>query len=460
MAADAVDVLVAGGGAAGLVAALAAADRGATVLLAERDARLAGTTAMSTGLIPAAGTPEQAALAISDSADLLARDILAKHGGRTDAAVVRRLAAESAATVGWLQRHGVPLSLVTGFTYPGHSVMRMMGTPNRTGAELVAALAGAVEAAGVAVVTRARLADLETAADGTVTAALLERPDGARERIGCRALILAMGGFAGAADHVARYLPEMAGATMHGHPGCRGDWLPIAERLGAALADMDSYQGHGGLAAGHGVPILWPSMTEGGVQVNRNGLRFHDESRGYSEAAAMVNAQPGGVAWSIWDARIQAVLDQFDDTRDARAAGAILTAGSVKELAGQTGLPAPALERTLAEVADLTRSGAPCPFGRRFAPRPPLAPPFHAARVTGALFHTQGGMAVDPDARVLDRNGRPFPNLFAAGGTARGLSGPGASGYIAGNGLLAATGLGRLAGLAAARLALTRERAE
>jgi fumarate reductase flavoprotein subunit len=347
----------------------------------------------------------------------------------------------------------VPLSLVTGFTYPGHSVMRMMGTPNRTGSELMAALAGAAQAAGVAVVTRARLADVEAGADGRVTAAVLERPDGAHERVGCAALVLAMGGFAGAVDQVARFLPEMAGATMHGHPGCRGDWLPLAERLGAALADMDSYQGHGGLAAGHAVPILWPSMTEGGVQVNRNGLRFHDESRGYSEAAAAVNAQPGGVAWSIWDGRIQAVLDQFDDSRDAMAAGAILTAECVTDLAVRTGLPEAALGRTLDEVAEWTRSGAPCPFGRRFASRPVLAPPFHAARVTGALFHTQGGMVVDADTRVRRRDGRPLPNLFAAGGTARGLSGPGASGYIAGNGLLAATGLGRLAGMAAARLA-------
>ncbi|WP_448581468.1 FAD-dependent oxidoreductase [Thermaurantiacus sp.] len=448
-----VDVLVAGGGAAGLVAALAAADAGASVLLVERDSRLAGTTAMSTGLIPAAGTPEQEALGIVDTPDLLARDILAKSGGRTDTTIVGRLARESAATVAWLQRHHVPLSLVTGFTYPGHSVMRMMGTPNRTGSELVAALARAVERANVAIVTRARLAEVEAGADGRVTAAILERPDGAHELVGCGALVLAMGGFASAADLVARYLPEMAGAALHSHPGCRGDWLPLAERLAAALADMDSYQGHGGLAAGHAVPILWPSMTEGGVQVNRDGLRFHDESRGYSEAAAAVNAQPGRVAWSIWDGRIQAVLDQFDDTRDAIAAGAIVSAESVAELARRTGLPEAALAATLTEVERLTRSGAPCPFGRRFASRPVLAPPFHAARVTGALFHTQGGMVVDAEARVLRRDGRPLPNLFAAGGTARGLSGPGASGYIAGNGLLAATGLGRLAGVAAARLA-------
>ncbi|MFN3288479.1 MAG: FAD-binding protein, partial [Sphingomonadaceae bacterium] len=111
------------------------------------------------------------------------------------------------------------------------------------------------------------------------------------------------------------------------------------------------------------------------------------------------------------------------------------------------------LADALDEAAAHAASGAPDRFGRRFLPRPALAPPFFAARVQGALFHTQGGLAVTPEGRVRRAGGGLMPNLFAAGAAARGLSGPGAAGYIAGNGLLSATGLGRLAGQAAARLA-------
>jgi fumarate reductase flavoprotein subunit len=81
-----------------------------------------------------------------------------------------------------------------------------------------------------------------------------------------------------------------------------------------------------------------------------------------------------------------------------------------------------------------------------------LAPPFEAVKVTGALFHTQGGLAVDRAARVLDTNGKPLPNIFAAGGAAAGVSGPRANGYLSGNGLLTATVLGRVAGQTAAAL--------
>jgi fumarate reductase flavoprotein subunit len=74
------------------------------------------------------------------------------------------------------------------------------------------------------------------------------------------------------------------------------------------------------------------------------------------------------------------------------------------------------------------------------------------AKVTGALFHTQGGLEVNKQARVLRKDGTLFPNLFAGGGAARGLSGPADWGYLSGSGLLMATNLGRLAGEAAATL--------
>jgi fumarate reductase flavoprotein subunit len=73
-----------------------------------------------------------------------------------------------------------------------------------------------------------------------------------------------------------------------------------------------------------------------------------------------------------------------------------------------------------------------------------------AVKVTGALFHTQGGLAVDATARVKHKDGTNFPNLFAAGGAAAGVSGAMAAGYLSGNGLLTATVLGRLAGQTAA----------
>ena len=59
---------------------------------------------------------------------------------------------------------------------------------------------------------------------------------------------------------------------------------------------------------------------------------------------------------------------------------------------------------------------------------------------------------IDTTGRVRRNDGTLFPNLFAAGGAAVGISGATAAGYLSGNGLLTATVLGRFAGQAAAAL--------
>ena len=444
-------VVIVGAGACGLTAALAVRDAGHEVLVLEQDKSPMGTTAMSTGLIPAAGTAEQKAGGIDDSPAVFTADVLRKAQNGSDPAVVQKLAEESSDTISWLRdQHNVPLSLVSGFLYPGHSAKRMYGSPSRSGAELMASLEFAADKAGVDILTEALVEDLVVDSNKRVLGVRIVRPDGAVEEVGCDALILACCGFAGNADMVKQYLPEMSSATFHGHPGNKGHAIEWGKLLGAELSDMDAYQGHGGLAAGHAIPILWPLIMEGGFQVNNLGERFSDESKGYSEQAVKVLAQPNKIAWSIFDQRLYDLMIQFEDFKSAVEAGAIIQAGDVLSLAEKIKVPAESLQVTMQRVAASANGEADDEFARDFSQTPTLRAPFYAARVTGALFHTQGGLSVDTDARVLDKQGCPLPNIYAGGGAARGISGSGASGYIAGNGLLTATGLGKIAGRCAA----------
>jgi fumarate reductase flavoprotein subunit len=448
-----VQLAIVGGGGCGLSAALAARDRGIEALVLERDERTAGSTDMSTGLIPGVGSRLQRAAGVEDSPQTFAADIQRKAKGAADESVVQALARESGATIDWLtERHAIPLSFVDTFLYPGHTRMRMHGTPNRSGTELMAALSRAAEVAGVDVLTSSRVTDLYADESGRILGLQVLHPDGATEQIGCEALVLACCGFAGNRALVAQLIPEIRDAEFYGHIGNQGDAIEWGRQLGAAILDQHAYQGHGGLAAGHRIPILWPLIIKGGFQVNSSGRRFSDESLGYSEQAVNVVAQAGHVAWDIFDERIHRVMLEFQDYRDALEARAVVVAASVEDLAGAIAVPVGALRATLDEVAALVATKQACPFGRVFGNDEPLTPPLRAVKVNGALFHTQGGVAVDGSARVLRADGSPFPNLLAGGGAARGVSGSGCSGYIAGNGLLTATTLGRLAGETAARL--------
>jgi fumarate reductase flavoprotein subunit len=128
----------------------------------------------------------------------------------------------------------------------------------------------------------------------------------------------------------------------------------------------------------------------------------------------------------------------------------VLTVKTVAELAEAMHVPAGTFAAEWAEVESLKVNNALDRYGRKFTAEQGCASPFHAVKVTGALFHTQGGLAIDGVGRVKRKDGSLLPNLFAAGGAAAGVSGSTAAGYLSGNGLLTATVLGRLAGQAAA----------
>jgi fumarate reductase flavoprotein subunit len=311
-------------------------------------------------------------------------------------------------------------------------------------------LRSAAEANEIVIVTRSAAVRLSADPNGRILAVEVVRGDGLREWIGCKALILACSGFGGNADLVRRYIPEMAGALYFGHSGNRGDAVIWGHSLGAMLSHLSAYQGHGSVATPHNILISWAVIMQGGVQVNGEGHRFSDETRGYSEQAAEVLRQPGGFAWNVFDDRIAGVARQFEDFREAERSGAILSSDGIIELAGAMHVPRASLVAEWDEVERLKSIGGQDRYGRRFIAGQSCRPPYYAVRVTGALFHTQGGLAVDAAGRVKRTNGTGFPNLFAVGGAAAGVSGSIAAGYLSGNGLLTATVLGRSAGEAAA----------
>lgn len=448
-----IPVVVIGAGACGTIAALTAHGAGADVVILERDAVPAGSTALSAGMIPAAGTRIQAAAGIEDSPELLAADVMHKNRGTADDRVVDAVARASGPTVDWLTDEiGLELTLVTGFLYPGTSRLRMHAPPSRNGADLMSGLSAAVAQSGVELLTNAYVADIYADTAGRVHGVRVERPDGDTELIGCEALVLACNGYGGNSKMVSEFIPDMESATYSGHPGNQGDAVEWGRALGAATQHMTGYQGHAGVAHPHGMLITWALMMGGGVQVNNLGERFSNEHEGYSEQAAKLLAQPGQVGFCIFDKRLHELgLDQ-EDYRNADDVGAIKWADSVEALAEQLQLPVDALARTLEEVSRLAEGDGTCSFGRKFTSQLRLVPPYYGVKTTGALFHTQGGLVIDEYARVVRQNGSVLPNLFAGGGAACGISGPEPWGYLSGNGLLTATTLGRLAGQSAADL--------
>ena len=445
-------LLIVGAGAAGLCAALAAKEAGVDAVVVERDAVPSGSTALSAGLIPAAGTRFQRAKGIADSAALFAADIQRKAHGEADPAVVEAVAKGAGPLVEWLaDRYGLPFDVVDNFNYPGHSALRMHGLPSRTGRELIDRLRSAAEANDIVILTERVAEHLFADPDGRIRGVELLRGDGARERIGCGALILACNGYGGNPELVRRFIPRWRTRSISAIRATAATPCCGAKRSARNSAHLGGYQGHGSVATPHNILITWAVMMQGGIQVNSEGRRFCDELRGYSEQAADVLRQPGGIAWDVFDARIAAVARQFEDFREAERAGAVLTAA--ERCRARRAMHVPASGLTPPNGPRSNAQGereAAIAMGGSSRREQPCAPPFHAVKVTGALFHTQGGLAIDAIGRVKRKDGTLFPNLSRPAARRPACRGDRA-GYLSGNGLLTATVLGRSGSNAAAK---------
>jgi len=441
-------VAIVGGGACGLAAALMLHDAGVDCVVLERDAVPSGSTALSSGFVPAPATRVQRASGVLDDTPArFAEDIQAKAHGRAAPALVQAYAEAIGPAIDALQeRHGIDWMLLDNFLYPGHSRHRMHSLAQKTGASLMASLQAAAEAAGIPVLTQALVDTLWFDDADRAIGVGYRRPDGQQEQLACDVLLLACNGFGGNAAMVRKLLPEMAEATFGGHVGNDGSAILWGEALGARLRDLGGYQGHGSWVTPQGALMTWAVMMEGGVQINREGRRFHDETQGYSEAAVHVLAQPGGIAWNVFDTTLLALARGFPDFCEAEAAGALRRCETVAQLAACIGCD----EATLQATLDTLRSRAAQPDGRVF--QRALEAPYFAVKVTGALFHTQGGLDIAADAHVLREDGTPLPNLLAAGGAAGGVSGDAVWGYLSGNGLLSAIAGGAIAARSAAAL--------
>lgn len=447
-----IPVVVIGAGACGLTAALAAHDHGAEVLVLERDKRPWGSTSMSLGAVCGVGSAEQRRAGVEDSVELFVADVMAKTEGRAEPMLARVIGERSGETLDWLAaQHQVPLLLDSKWTGLGHSRKRLHIPPGRNGEELLALLLSACERAGIPVVTEACVTHLHADADDRILGVTLQRPDGAMEHLGCEAVILATCGFGGSHAMVSKYIPEMANAKYFGHEGNRGDGIRWGMELGAAVADMTAYQGLGTLAEPQQIVVPHPLLIEGGILVNQLGRRFTHELANISGMCIPVLQQPGGIAWVIFDeARHRNCLTHSVEQQQLAEVGALRSADSLEELERLCQLPAGSLRAELDEIAAAKSRGGVDRFGRSFTDLPALAARFHAVRVTGALFHTQGGLCIDSQARVTRPNGAPLPNLYAGGGAARSISGPAVTGYLPAVGLAMAITLGRVAGEAAA----------
>jgi fumarate reductase flavoprotein subunit len=414
-------VVIAGGGLAGLTAALRATELGAQVTLLEKGERPGGSFVYSSGYV-------------WSYMDLPTYRREAPGG---EATLQKLILTHLGSSLTWLEEAG------------GALLSRETGNPLTFGARFdpertVQALVDRIEASGGEVLLATALEGLLEGPAGRVTGV---RISASGETHVADAVILASGGFAGDPELVGRHIIGGPGRMLvRAHPRSTGDGFRAAQEQGAlASAGLDEFYGRNLPAPPADFPperFVEVSQLYGrdAVAINARGERYADEGADWSETAltrATVH-QPGLHAWYILDARGLAgrvrerTAKEMVETASSTG-GTVIEAGSLTELAdrlGEQGVPRAAFLRTLEEYNAAVAAGEDPSPPRSGQARPLRVPPFVAVKVAPSITHTVGGLAVDAGCRVLrETDERPIPGLYAAGVEVGGVS---VGGYTSG----------------------------
>jgi fumarate reductase flavoprotein subunit len=439
------DVVVAGAGGCGLVAALAAAQKDLEVAIFEKTEFILGNTAASAGMIPAANTRFQREAGINETPEDMAEDILKKNNFESDPDLTIAVCRESGPLIEWMvDSLNIELTLVKEFKYPGQRNNRMHAPKSRSGLELIKNLKQAVaEKENIYLVMKTEVTELIVNENQEVIGVEVTSQEGT-QRIKAKKVILATNGFGGNKEMVKKYIPEIADALYFGYEANTGDAIKMGEKVQAALASLTGYQGHSAVSESHGILVTWGTIMMGGFMVNENSERFGNEAHGYSEFAVSVLNQPNKTGYIIFDQEIFNELVSIEDFKNLVEMDGFKKSDTASDLARQLGIHRENLETTMKEFEEAVNKGND-DFGRTEFPKK-LKPPYYGIKVSPALFHTQGGLSINTKAQVLNINSEVIPNLYAGGGAAVGVSGDHSYGYMSGNGLLAALGFGKIAG--------------
>jgi fumarate reductase flavoprotein subunit len=416
-------VVIAGGGLAGLTAALRAAELGARVTLLEKGDRPGGSFVYSSGYI-------------WSYVDLPTFRREAPGGE----AVLQRLILEHLGScLTWLEDEG------------GKLLSRETGNPLTFGARFdpektVSVLVERLDASGGELLTDTAFEALLDDDAGCVTGVLVRSAGGLRD-YDAGAVILASGGFAGDSELVGRHIIGGPGRMrVRAHPRSTGDGFRAALRKGAlASAGLDEFYGRNLPASpAKFTPEQFVEVSQlyarYAVAINGRGERYADEGADWSETALTraTAHQPGLYAWYVLDAtgfeglvRERSVKEMVETARST--GGIVLQAASLTQLAdklAEQGVPREASLRTVKEYNAAIATGEDPSPPRTGSAVPLRVPPFVAVKVAPSITHTVGGLTVDAGCRVLRaEDERPIPGLYAAGVDVGGVS---VGGYTSG----------------------------
>ncbi len=498
------DVVVIGGGGAGLAAAVSATDEGKSVIIIEKEGYVGGNTMVSGGIYNCPDPDLQSQVEMTDGVKQIIEEALAEEpvneehaaliaavqaewdeylaSGRTDLfdsvnwytlqtynagdhvgdlALISTMTANAKDTLDWLVEHGYEYEdrIVQG---AGSLYQRTHKSVETAGIGFITALTDTLADRDCTILTDTAAKHIVLNDAGEAVAVEAETTDGTAYTIHANnGIVLSTGGFAGNLEMVQEYntsgkWPDLSTRKSTNLPGMTGDGIVMATEINAGLRDMEqiqllqtTYPVTGNCTYGY----VAPQEAAGYLFVNSSGERFIGEDGRRDDISLAALAQPDGLFYMLESG---SVITDPDNTKDLSGvplselikAGAVIRGDTLEDLCSQLNWDYDTVKAEIDSYnANVTANAESDEYGRKLFTILQEDDPWYAIPRTPSVHHTMGGVTINTDTQVLDTDGNVIPNLYAAGEVVGGVHG---ANRVGGNAIVDCMVFGRIAGRNAA----------
>lgn len=445
-----VDVVVVGSGGAGLISAIKAREAGANVVVLEKLPLIGGNTLISGAEYAAPMNWLQEKDNISDSIELFKKDV-EKAGG--DKELIDVLAKNALDGAKWLKDDIKVEWMDELMFFGGHSVKRSLIPKGQSGKELINKLHAKTEELGIEILTETNAYEL-IVKDNVVTGVKAKTKNG-ELIVNAKSVILTTGGFGANKKMLNDNDKEIDDKILSTNsPGSTGDGIKMAQKIGADVVDLDKIQLYPVCDVETG-KLLYTGDTRlvgGAILVNKEGNRFVEELGTRREISLGIKSQTDSIAYQIWDEdsmRKSKILPTHEIEYNNLIEGKKLCkVNSIDEMAEFFGIDKNNLKETIKKFNEDSENGKDTLFNLRRLGFKIEKAPFYCLKAVPAVHHTMGGLRINKDANVLDKNGNIIKGLYAAGETTGGIHGNNRLGSVS---ITDITVFGIIAGINAAK---------
>lgn len=446
------DVVIIGGGGAGLSAAIEAAQTGKSVTIIEKMPTVGGNTLISGGEMNAPGNWVQDKLGIKDdSIDLYYEDTMKGGDQKGDPEMVRLLAEKALSSAEWL-RDEINVKFLEDqlFQFGGHTVKRALIPEGHTGAELVTKLKAKADELGVTINLNTEATKLIQDDNNRVIGVKAVNKDHIEITYTAKSgVILTAGGFGSNIAMRKEANPEYDERYLSTDTvGTTGDGIVMAQEVGAAITNMESIQTYPVANPETGmISLLADTRFDGAILINQEGNRFVEELERRDIISKAILAQTGGYAYQLWNDE----LDQISHSKEIHHAeyeellksGLLVEADSIEEVANFFEIDIKTLKNTLDKVEEYAKTGKDKDFNHRGGLHSLAKGKYYLMKCRPSVHHTMGGIVIDKETHVLDEKGNIIEGLYAAGEVTGVIHG---ANRLGGNAITDIITFGRIAG--------------